>query len=468
MPHVSRLPLVAALLVFGTCTSCESDTAGRGDDPPASSQSHASSRHPTDDDSPPRGAPLEWSEPIQVDSGPAETGPWRMNDSRFHYVDDPAADFADGASLGVVWVDNQRQQVLFQSFDRAGEPRLASPTTVSASPETFSWLPDVAVDGDEIYVLWQEIVFSGGTHGGEAFFARSTDGGRSFTEPTNLSRSQAGDGKGRLTAEHWDNGSLDLAVGPDGTLYTAWTEYEGRLWFRRSTDGGKTFEDPIHIFGGDDRPARGPDFAVEPDGTLHLAWTVGGSDSADIHLATSTNRGETFEKPTIAFDTEGHSDAPSLAADPDGYLHLVWGESPGGRFGAYHVRYARNATAPDAEMATVAGPDTPGHVSAHYPAIAIGGSGAIYLVWERYATRNEPARGLGFAVSGGGDGEFSAPSMVPGTADLSLGVNGSLQGQLMQKIVADPGGKRIAVVNSRFEPGERSVVRLMFASPLQE
>jgi hypothetical protein len=61
------------------------------------------------------------------------------------------------------------------------------------------------------------------------FLRRSVDDGKSFSEPLNLSNSMAGDGKGRLTRKHWDNGSLDLAIGPEGNLYAAWTEYEGRL-----------------------------------------------------------------------------------------------------------------------------------------------------------------------------------------------------------------------------------------------
>jgi hypothetical protein len=34
-----------------------------------------------------------------------------------------------------------------------------------------------------VYVLWQEIVFSGGSHGGEIFFARSRDGGQTWSAP---------------------------------------------------------------------------------------------------------------------------------------------------------------------------------------------------------------------------------------------------------------------------------------------
>lgn len=84
-------------------------------------------------------------------------------------------------------------------------------------------------DASEVYVLLQEIVFSGGSHGGEIFFARSTDGGRTFGDPIKFSKSIDGDGKGRLTPRYWHNESLDLAKCPEGNLYAAWTEYEGAL-----------------------------------------------------------------------------------------------------------------------------------------------------------------------------------------------------------------------------------------------
>ncbi len=63
-----------------------------------------------------------------------------------------------------------------------------APVNISRSPRVISWLPRLAVSPtelDEVFILWQEIVFSGGSHGGEIFFARSFDGGASFSEPLN-------------------------------------------------------------------------------------------------------------------------------------------------------------------------------------------------------------------------------------------------------------------------------------------
>jgi hypothetical protein len=168
--------------------------------------------------------PLQWAPPIELDSGEAYRGPWRMNASVFLFVDDPTVVITDNETTVAAWVDQSQRDVLVQVYDPDGRPRHEAPVNVSGTPDVFSWLPRMAVGGDdaeEIYVLWQEIVFSGGSHGGEIFFTRSLDGGASFSEPINLSNTIAGAGKGRLTRDHWHNGSLDLLRGRDGTLYVA-------------------------------------------------------------------------------------------------------------------------------------------------------------------------------------------------------------------------------------------------------
>src|SRR5690606_37065651 len=116
-----------------------------------------------------------------------------------------------------------------------------------------------------------------------------TDGGATFSEPINLSRSIGGDGKGRVTADIWQNGSFDLARAADGTLYAAWTEYDGPLWFASSTDRGATFSKPERVAGTKQLPARAPSLAVAAGGAVYLAWTHGETRSADIQIAVREN-----------------------------------------------------------------------------------------------------------------------------------------------------------------------------------
>jgi hypothetical protein len=291
-------------------------------------------------------APVAWHGVTEIASGPGEKGPWQQNDSRYHYVDDPTVLIDAQRNVALAWVDQSRKDVRFQRYSTNGQVQLVEPVNVSRNPETFSWLPRMVRDPDSpdrIYVLWQEIIFSGGSHGGDILFARSDDGGTSFSQPLNLSRSIGGDGKGRINAETWHNGSLDLVAGPNRTIYAAWTEYDGPLWFSRSLDGGKTFSAPQVVTGGKaSLPARAPALALDGKGKLYLAWTYGENEGANIHLASSSDGGATFSKPLVVAPSPGYADAPKLEVGPDDRLHLAYAQSQAGPFAGYHINYTRS------------------------------------------------------------------------------------------------------------------------------
>jgi hypothetical protein len=397
-----------------------------------------------------------WHPVVEVASGPARAGPWRQNDSELHYVDDPTVALSDDGRLAIAWADNQRKNVFVQVYDSAGRARLASPVNVSRSPDVFSWLPRLVIAGEQVFASWQEIVFSGGSHGGDIFFSRSMDGGRSFEAPINLSKSEGGDGKGRLTADRWDNGSLDLVRAEDGTLLAAWTEYGGTLWLSRSTDGGVGFSAPVAVGAGSAKPARGPSLAAGRGGTVYLAWTVGEDASADIRLTTSRDGGRTFAPAAVVVDAEGHCDAPKIAVGNDGIVHLVYDESSDGPFGASRVRYTRRL----AGAGAFEGPrdlSRSSSTSASFPSLSVAG-GNVFVAWQE-SEGDEAPRGLGLVVSRDAGRTFSAPSVVPGSADEALGENGSRQGKLMRFLAANPSGS-FALVSSRFREGKRSSVQL--------
>ena len=410
---------------------------------------------------------INWSEPLVVATGEAHVGPWRMNDSDFRYVDDPSVALGNDGTATVVWADQAAQDVFIQRFDREGNPRPGDPVNISRSGDVFSWLPRVVVAGDDpetIYVLWQEIIFSGGSHGGEILFARSGDGGRSFGEPVNLSRTDAGAGKGRLTAERWHNGSLDLAEGPDGTLWAAWTEYEGRLRVSRSTDGGASFGEPEHVAGDDTLPARAPSIVVDADGRAHLAWTVGEDPAADIRYSTAGGSEERFREVVLVAETAGHADAPRLATGTGGVIHLVHAESPDGPWETAHLRYTRARGGGEfaAPVELTSGQDA-GVDSLGFPALAVAGE-TVHVLWERFPTLGHRSRGLGMMQSTDAGAAFTDAATVPGSGASSPGFNGSLQGLLMRKLDVNDAGE-IAIVNSNFRQGEESRIVLLRGRP---
>ena len=408
---------------------------------------------------------VTWEEPIKVASGQAYKGPWRMNASQFHYVDDPTVVINDEGVVGVAWADQFRQDIYFQIYAPDGAKRFEEPVNVSRTPMIFSWLPRMVIAGSDpssVYILWQEIVFSGGSHGGEIFFARSSDGGRTFNGPVNLSNSIAGDGKGRLTRRYWHNGSLDLAMGPEGTLYAAWTEYEGALWLRRSTDGGDGFSKRLRVSGGEGAgPARGPSLAVDADNAVYLAWTVGEDRSADIRIAKSNDAGRSFGAPRIVFESKGHCDAPKITVDRNRTVHLVYAESPAGPFDRYHIRYTRsNDGAHTFEKPRgISGLLSEKYESSSFPALSADGEGNLYVLWELVPDLKRRPRGLGFTVSRDAGRTFASPSVVPGSTDPALGDNGGRQGLLMRKLAVNRAGA-IAVATSTFKRNEASHVWL--------
>lgn len=396
---------------------------------------------------------VRWELPVEVASGGGTRGAWKQNDSDYDHVDDGTVALAADGSTVVAWVDHRSKEVFVQRYSRDGVARSA-PVPVSRTPAVFSWLPRLALDGEHVYVLWQEIVFSGGTHGGEAFFARSRDGGATFDAPVNLSRSKNGDGKGRISDEVWHNGSFDLAVAPDGSIYAAWTEYDGPLWFVHSTDEGATFSAPRQV-GEGELPARAPAIAAGA-GVVYLAWSTGEDASSDLRLAISRDGGTTFAR-SIITQTQGFSDAPKLAVDATGTLHVAWAESLGGPDTRSGIRYMRSLDGGHRfEAARELTSPTQSH--AGYPMLAVDGE-RVVISWEIMMLEYQRSRGLALAYSLDGGTTFSAPELVAHSIDKRGGFNGSHQGRLMEKVALRDG--ELVVANSALAHGRSSRVWLV-------
>jgi hypothetical protein len=122
---------------------------------------------------------IRWQSPIELATGGGVRGPWQQNNSHYDFVDDPGVALMANGDAAVVWVDQARKDVFWQIVAPDGSKRLAAPLDISRTPNKFSRLPRIGLsptDPSHVYVLWQEIIFSGGPHGGEILFARSVDG----------------------------------------------------------------------------------------------------------------------------------------------------------------------------------------------------------------------------------------------------------------------------------------------------
>src|SRR6266852_9734013 len=174
------------------------------------------------------------------------------------------------------------------TFDASGKltwgpPTFINPTTSPAILNDKEW---IAADShpsspfrDRVYVSWTRFIFSpadGGTYvQSPIFFAFSTDGGETFSDPVSI-----------VGNVHFDRGSRPV-VGDDGTVYVFF-EGSTRLatfsstYMVKSTDGGISWSKPVAIAPLVDiiPPANAvfrvnslPAAAISPDGDLFVVWS---------------------------------------------------------------------------------------------------------------------------------------------------------------------------------------------------
>jgi len=192
---------------------------------------------------------------------------------------------------------------------------------------------------------------------------RSLDGGLTWGEPLRVSPAvyNVGEASRRVV-----QGSQP-AVAPDGTLYVAWydstaddiNEGRGEIWAAASSDGGVSFQSPrlaatfvdspylprsasFRVFG-----TCFPQLAVGPQGEVYIAYTAPPPDNledvGDVFLVRSLDKGRTWERSVrVNDDLSGRFQFfPSVAVDPNGIVHLMWGDTRNDPSElAYHIYYS--------------------------------------------------------------------------------------------------------------------------------
>lgn len=170
---------------------------------------------------------------------------------------------------------------------------------------------------DNVYAAWTKF-----TNGGDQIvFARSTDGGVTWSNPLPISPDYNNNAAGGRQG-------AAVKVGPDGTVYVVWLDTVNKQAVERisiSHDGGKTFpkqnltvatvtDDSVNPVPGSSfrQDARTfPSFSIAPDGTLYVVWSNRTGDPANGHavvlLVKSTDGGTTWSTPVVAGDVAGRS-----------------------------------------------------------------------------------------------------------------------------------------------------------------
>ena len=128
------------------------------------------------------------------------------------------------------------------------------------------------------------------------------------------------------------NAEVEQAVDPaTGYIYEEWMGCSG-IAFARSADGGKTFSTPVNVPGsvGSTLNSWDPALAVGPDGTVYAAFMTSHSSQWYPVVAASFDHGKTFPQvtPLVPPDVKNWGDRPFIEVGPDGAVYLTYDYGP--------------------------------------------------------------------------------------------------------------------------------------------
>ena len=229
-----------------------------------------------------------------------------------------ALDSVEGANI--VWGDSEDgggKVVFVRSTDQGFT--FTEPVDVSRS-SGIAFDPEIAVDSsDTINVAWEDS--APGTN--VIMYSRSTDSGQTFSDPKQVST-----GTGNAT-------EATIAADASGRVSVAWVDESpghSEAFYARSTDGGESFSDPIMVSEFPNGDIHKPTLAAFND-TVYLAFQNGdlyGENlikNRQVFLTKSTDAGASFgavEQVSNARNNIGRAHSPAMVVDSRGVLHIAW------------------------------------------------------------------------------------------------------------------------------------------------
>jgi len=177
--------------------------------------------------------------------------------------------------------------------------------------------PFLSIDSSGlIYLFWQDS--SPGNF--EIFFKKSADGGITWTPSQ------------RLTWNSGDSKNPSLGIDSNNHLHLFYNDSSSgnqEIYCKKSTDAGDTWSTPQRL-------TWNPRYSFMPfpvtgtGSTIYVFYSDNLSLNFELYMKTSTDLGTSWSSPRRLTWNPGASLKPSLDADSNGNLHLVWyDDSPG-------------------------------------------------------------------------------------------------------------------------------------------
>jgi hypothetical protein len=199
-----------------------------------------------------------------------------------------------------------------------------------------SWAPRLAACNGVVHVVWFEYP---NFVDPEIYYSRSLDNGKTWSLPANLSQNPS-------------RPDLYPSIAADSYgIYVFWSSdpFTGEAYFKRSHDGGATWQAEQRISSGTDY-SRASDILVDSQGYIHLAWYDHRNGYSGLYHRQSCDHGATWtpEQWVTQYDGIVDNEDPKLAQGTDGTIYLLFRSSrdgePQGGWPPYDMYVLRSRT----------------------------------------------------------------------------------------------------------------------------
>jgi predicted secreted protein with PEFG-CTERM motif len=290
-----------------------------------------------------------------------------------------------GNEVYILWNDNATGQYgIFLTKSTDGGTSFGVPVNISKNIGS-SGSQQFAVSGNDVCVVWQATA----TGKYQILFAKSTDGGATFTTPVNLSNNLG-------------DSSYPKVLVSGNNIYVTWaftvTNKDYDILFTKSADGGATFTTPVNLSNtvGD---TGLPQMTMSGD-NIYITWENNGLGNFDVFVAKSADSGNTFSAPVNVSKNPKPSGAPQIVASGN-VVYVVWMDNTPGNYDIFVAKSTDNASTFE----------TPVNVSntagdSGYPQMTLSENN-LYVVWTETISKSN--YDVLFAKSTDGGATFTTP-----------------------------------------------------------
>jgi Secretion system C-terminal sorting domain/BNR repeat-like domain len=170
---------------------------------------------------------------------------------------------------------------------------------------------------NNLYISWTRFTYST-----DILFSRSTDDGVTWSSPITLSDQDGVQGS-------------NPAIGPNGEIYDVWYGYNGYnegMFFAKSTDGGSSFTSStmVSTAPGSWFPSIAVDVSGGPNnGNIYVTWDDTRNVDDDVFLCRSTDGGSTWTNPPLRINNDPVGNGkdqfwPWVTVNEQGNVYIVF------------------------------------------------------------------------------------------------------------------------------------------------